>query len=141
MAASIQCKCVLSNEHRWDCQWSTLSVDAKTGLPVAFSVAPSQFISIITYLERILNHHDLPIPRPDLGPTTIRLRYRRNAKLYELQVRAGAGGLNAMVDEPQLVRVLNYHKSCLQAYAVAIYEGRVPVPEGYPEGYPEPRWG
>ena len=141
MPASIQCACTFSDDLRWHCQWGTPGVEGKIERQVAFSVTPPQFIGVINYVERILSHHAESIPRPDLGTITIRLRYRRNAKLFELRLRADAGSLNVMVDEPQLVRILNYHESCLQAYALAIYEGRVPIPKGYPEGYPEPRWG
>ena len=141
MPASIQCTCSLSEDIRWHCQWATLGAGAKVDRQVAFSVTPSEFIGIIDYLERVLGRPAESVPRPDLGSITIRLRYRDKPKLFELQVRAETGGLNVMIDEPQLARSLSYHKSCLQAYAVAIYEGRVPVPEGYPEGYPEPRWG
>ena len=141
MPASIQCACSFSDDLRWHCQWATLSAEAKVDRHIAFSATPLEFIGIINYLERILGHPAESIPRPDLGAITFRLRYRRNAKLFELQVRSETGGLNAMVDEPQLAQILSDHKSCLQAYAIAIYEGRVPIPEGYPEGYPEPRWG
>lgn len=140
MPASIQCACNLSDDFRWHCQWATLGAEAKIDRKVAFSVTPPEFIGIINYLERIVGHPAEAVPRPDLGLLTIRLRFRQNAKLFELQVRAETGGLNVMVDEPQLVRLLDYHKSALQGYALDIYEGRVPIPEGYSEGYPEPRW-
>jgi hypothetical protein len=139
--ASIQCKCSFSNEAGWHCQWATLGADAKIDRQVVFSVTPREFIDIISYLQRVVGHPAEPAAQPDLDALTLRLRYRRNAKLYECQVQSQAGGFHVMVDEPQVARILDYLKSCLQAYAVAIYEGRVPVPEGYPEGYPEPRWG
>ena len=141
MPASIQCTCSVSDDLRWHCQWATLSTEAKVDRHVAFSVTPPEFIGIINYLQGILGHPAESIPRPRLGSTSIRLRYRRKAKLFELQVRGETEVLNGMVDEPQLARILSYHKSCLQAYAIAVYEGRVPIPEGYPQGYPEPHWG
>lgn len=141
MPANIQCTCQLSEDFGWLCQWATLVGDSQVDRRIAFALEPRQFVAVITYLERVLGKPDESPARPDLGTTHFRLKFRRNAALYELQISGEDGGWKAMVDEPQLKRILAHHKTCLQTYALAIYEGRVPVPPGYPEGYPEPRWG
>ena len=130
MSTSIQCACSLSEDLRWHCQWATLAPNAQVDRHVAFALRPPEFIGVIRYLEQVLGHPAESTPRPEVASVNFRLRFRHSARLYELQIHGEAGGLKAMVDKPQMAQILAYHKSCLQAFAVAIYEGRVPNPEG-----------
>lgn len=141
MPASIECVCHFQDDQHWHCQWTALTAEARVDRRVEFSAKPAEFIGILNYLGRVHARPAVSVPRPELEAVQLRLRYRRNAQLFELQVHSENESLRAMVDEPQLARLVRYHESCLQALAVAIYEGRVPIPEGYPDGYPEPRWG
>ena len=140
MPDSVGCACSFSDDKGWHCKWVTVDARGQADKEVVFSVTPAQFVQITEHLERLLTDRSTSPPRPELDSSSLRCRYRRNAELYELRLQAEANGLHAMVDPAQLTQVLDYHKKCLQEYAIAVYEGRTPIPQGYPAGYPDPHW-
>lgn len=140
MADSINCVCQLSGGNVWHCQWAITDLQGNKEKRIAFTVTPALFVRTIQYLENVLADPGTSVPRPDLDSVSLHFRYRRNAELFELRFHTTDERLKAMVTASQLKELLDYHQLCLQEYAIAIYEGRTPIPAGYPQGYPDPHW-